>query len=250
MVRKIPWAAAAPWLLACHPQGPAANYALSGAPFAARIEADFSAARPGNAREYRSRLAAAVHLRRVDTAAGIAVEISVDSISFSSSERDSGELAFMREGLRRYRATWRMAGDGRVFDLAETPELPRGEFIYRLGPLLAASLPVFSFPAPPADTQSLFDPAAPGAVLIQIRAQADQKAGGGRVRGERWYILRLPGSGAAGTELTGAGDFRFDAKSGFLRELRMELSGEVPADSGAALGVEFKFGFEAASPHP
>jgi len=237
-------------LLACRPQGPAANYAPSGKPLAARIQAEFSAAHPGSAREYRSHLEAAVHIRGVDTLEGVAVELSVDSVDFSSPERDARELAFMRERLRRYRATWRMSGQGRVSDLAETPEFPRGEFIYGIGPLLAAALPVFSFPAPPADTQSLFDPAQPGAILIQSRVGEDKKSGRNGVRGGRRYTLRLSGPDSAGVELKGGGNFRFDAEFGFLRELRVELSGEVPADSGAAMGMEFKLRFEAFPPRP
>ena len=163
------------------------------------------------------------------------MSLEVDSISYSSSERDSAESAFMIGRLKKYQAHWRMTSNGHVMDMREEPELPRAELIFRLGPALAAALPIFS--ESPADTQSLFDPADPGALLIQ----------GAMGKDARPCDFRWAGTGEGG--MKGEMKFRMDKKTGFPAMVDLNVKGERPVggDSGtvsAPAEMRYRYRFD------
>jgi hypothetical protein len=155
-----------------------------------------------------------------------------------------------------------MTPDGRVPNLSEEPELPHGEFSYRIGPLLIGALPVFPVPGSgppviaPADTQSLFDPGEPRRAMIKSDMGGDRRNGKGEVEGKRRWTLCLGGAARGGALLSGEGAFTFDPKAGFPRELHLDLSGELPADTGSAAASKFAmrmrlaYRFEVLEPSP
>lgn len=198
-------------------------YSSHPAVFAVHIRAEFIAARSDGKRpDYRSASESWARLIRSDSAGGsIRMSVEVDSISYSSSERDATEWGFMNERLKKYQAHWRMTDAGHVMDMREEPELPRAELILRPGPALAIALPIFSEST--ADTQSLFDPSEPGAVLIQQTVAKDKKT----------CELRVMGTG--GGEMKGDVKFQMNNKTGFPDWVEMDVKGGLPAggDSGA-----------------
>ena len=213
------------------------RYSSHPAIFTVHIRAEFMAARSdGKHPEYRSTSESWGRIIRSDSTGGsIRMSLEVDSISYSSSERDQAEWAFMNERLKKYQAHWRMTGDGHVLDMREEPELPRAELIFRLGPALAAALPIFS--ESPADTQSLFDPSEPGAVLIQ----------GVMGKDARPCDLRWAGTGEGG--MKGKMKFRMDKKTGFPARVELDVKGDLPAsgDSGsvsAPAEMRYKYQFD------
>jgi hypothetical protein len=240
-------------LAACGGGETDASYAVGPGILIGRVQAEFTAKRDGDGdRVYRARAEARVRIRR--TAApdgGVAVELHVDSVAYSGSERDAAELAFMRGRLERYRAAWRMTPEGHAFDLTEEPELPRGDFTCRLGPMLAAALPVLAGPGnreAVVDTQSLFDASEPKAAMVQLRKGADRKTGG-ELRGSRDCFLRL-GEAEAGAELMGKSGFHFDPQLGFPRTVDLDLQGDfspTPRETEAAvpaMRMRYQYRFE------
>lgn len=232
---------------ACHRAPPLAKYALTRS-VRGHLEIEFAAARGEGATGYRAHTEAWVRLHRADTGSGpLAVELTVDSAAYSDPERDSAEIRFLRAGLARYRATWRMGPKGHVLDLDEAPVFPPGEFGFRLGTLLAAALPVFPSPgAAAADTQSLFDPASDRTRRVQSCSEPDRGTPGGELDGVRNSVLHLADVGRDGIDLAGRESFQFDTSLGFPRQVSEDLHGLLPADSdsGFALQMDLRLRFE------
>ncbi len=207
----------------------------------ARIHSELSATSESKSmakspKVFQARSEALVRLRSSEQLDGtLAMELHIDSVNYFGSDRDDEEQNFMRERLGRYLAKWRLARNGQILAMTEDPQLPRGDFTCRFGPLLASSLPVFrTWTSKPAqDTQSFFDPAEPGAFLMQIRKTQDEKTGKtGNIEweGKRQCVLRINATEGI-TDLKGPSAFTFQESKGFPRLLTMKLEGNFPSES-------------------